>query len=175
MAEKRFKTYGLDLSKQSLIVASQYLQERGLSAEFIHSDMRDLSYFANHSLDLVIDVFSSNCLDLDSHHLFINEVKRVLKPTGQYFVYTPSKASDAFLNCQPSILVDSCTLNGIYRPSSPFAGNHYSFRFEHPTEFADRLTSHGLFLNKMERISRTYSNMSEYFEFISAVFKPSPH
>lgn len=170
LSEKGMKTYGLDISSESLKVAAEYLADRSLSAEFIHSNMCDLSFFGDCSLDIVVDIFSSNCLDLENHYAFVNEVKRVLKPSGTYFVYTPSKSSDAFLNHQPSVLIDSCTLNGIYRETAPFCGNHYPFRFEHPSEFSSRLLDQGLQVKKLELISRTYSNMNEYFEFISAEF-----
>ena len=132
--------------------------------------MCDLSYFSNSSLDLVVDVFSSNCLNLSDYNIFIDEVRRVLKPSGTYFVYTPSKASDAFLNHSPSILIDQCTLNGIYRDTSPFSGNHYPFRFENPAHLSSRLREKGFCKTKMEIISRTYSGMKEYFEFIVAHF-----
>ena len=82
------------------------------------------------SVDLIADVFSSNCLNIKEHNEFIKQIKRVLRPSGRYFLYTPGKGSDAFKNHHPAKLLDANTLNGIYRKDSPYVGNEYSFRFD---------------------------------------------
>ena len=90
--------------------------------------MTDCPFPAAH-FDAVVDVFSSYCLDERSFRRFVAEITRLLRPGGRFFTYTPSKASDAFKNHAPAKLVDASTLDGVHRTGSPFAGNHYPFRF----------------------------------------------
>ena len=89
-----------------------------------------MSSVENSSTDLVADIFSSNCLNIAEHEKFLKEIYRILKPSGRYFIYTPGKSSDAFKDHYPAELVDKNTLNGIYRKTSPYAGNEYKFRFD---------------------------------------------
>jgi hypothetical protein len=96
-------------------------------------------------------------------------VARVLKSGGKYFSYTPSKNSDVFRESAPSDKIDPSTLNGISRPTAPFSGNLYPFRFMSGDEYAAMLSSAGQGAFKVtysEKVGRTYRGGQEYFEFV---------
>lgn len=94
------------------------------------------------------------------------EIARSLRPGGRFFTYTPSKASDAFKNPRPAKKLDTSTLNGIHRKTSPFSGNLYPFRFTTGAELRKALKSRGLRIVYDEIVGRTYRGGREYFEFV---------
>ena len=124
--------------------------------------------------DVIVDVFSSYCLDNRGHAHFLDEVVRLLRPGGRFFTYTPSKASDAFKNPRPSKKLDSNTLDGIHRKTSPFSGNLYPFRFTTGAELRKALKNRGLRIVYDETVGRTYRGGKEYFEFVVMVGEKSP-
>lgn len=141
------------------------LEHWGVSANLKVGSMTELAY-QDISFDAVLDVFSSNCLGESDFEKFLQETRRVLKVGAKFFSYFPSKASDTFLNHSPSELLDSSTLNGIYRKDSPFSGNHYAFRFMHPEEYKNALNKHGFKVDYIETVTRSYRSMNEQFEHI---------
>ena len=165
IARDGFDAYGLDLSSESLKLCNEMLTSYGTSANLYDGDMSELP-FESSSFHAVVDVFSSYCLDEAGHKRFVSEAARILKTDGLFFSYTPSKASDAFKDFAPSRLLDRSTLDGIRRPTSPFAGNLYPFRFTTTAEYAAVLTEAGLTVLRNETTGRTYNNGTEYFEFV---------
>ena len=118
------------------------------------------------SFDSVEDVFSSYCLDERGFALFLDEVKRVLRPRGRFFSY---KASDAFRDPGPSRFIDASTLDGIRRERAAYRGNHYPFRFITPDEYSSALELHQLRVIYNETVGRSYRSGKEYFEFVVVV------
>ena len=96
----------------------------------------------------------------------LDNVYKKLKDGGLFFSYFPSKASDAFQFPGESTLIDQDTLNSISRIDSPFCGQNYPFRFTHPREYELELEKIGFKIQYSEKVTRTYSNHNELFEFI---------
>jgi SAM-dependent methyltransferase len=136
-------------------------------------DMRDTGFPAWH-FDVVCDVFASYCLNETEFRDFLVEVKRLLKPGGRFFSYTPSKASDVYVRemrglrfegaGQRSDFIDMSTLPGI--SAGAYAGNNYPFRFISPWEMSQSLNAVGLRAEYLETVGRTYQGGKEYFEFV---------
>jgi SAM-dependent methyltransferase len=170
LSEQGFKVTAIDLSPSSLELAELRLKSRNLSSNvrLIESTMVDLP-FDSKSYDLIIDVFSSYCLDNLSFTKYLKEASRVLKPGGLIFIYTPSKDSDIFKHSNSDDFIDENTLNGIQRLDYPFYGNNYPFRFEDPLEFEKKLNAESLSIKYLETTSRTYRNRSIVFEWIVCV------
>lgn len=166
LAREGFDTHGLELSTEAILLCRQMLGRWGASATLHEGSMTAMPLPAEH-FAAVVDVFSSNCLTLDGFRGYLSEVRRVLRPDGVLFSYTPSQASDAWTRYSPSVKLDEYTLNGILRSDSPFSGNLYPFRFETPEHIDMLLATAGMRLRGCERIGRTYHNGSEYFEFLS--------
>lgn len=168
LASEGFDTHGLDISAAALDLCRKMLTRYGVSAKLELGSMTALP-FPDQSLDLVVDVFSANCLDEKEFATFIEEVTRVLKPGGRYFSYHPSKNSDAFRNHAPSVKVDDSTLAGIWRTTSPFYTTPCNFRFISSDEYRQVLTKKGFAVPYLETTGRTYRSMQEYFEFVTIV------
>lgn len=167
IAREGFDTFGLDLSPGGIDLCTQMLGRWGTTASLEVGDMTAMPY-PNHFFDIIVDVFSSNCLTESGFAQFLQETHRLLKPNGRFFVFTPSKASDAFKHRTPSTLLDPSTLNGIRRETSPYFGNSYPFRFITTDEMRAALMSAGLTVTYLETVGRTYRGLSEYFEFVVA-------
>lgn len=165
LAKEGFSSYGIDLSKESLVLCREMLNTYGVKAELSVQDMSCLS-FDNEMFHAVVDVFSSYCLTRDQGNSFLTCVSKVLKKGGKFFSYFPSKKSDAFIRKGTSHLIDEDTLNAISRESSAFSGQNYPFRFLHPQQYRELLQTHGLEVRYLEKLGRTYHFGEEYFEFI---------
>jgi SAM-dependent methyltransferase len=166
LAREGFDTHGIDLSAEALGLCKLMLESWQVHAHLQEGSMVDLPYESS-SFDAVADVFSAYCLDEADFDRCLRQVARVTKPGGFFFSYSPSKNSDAFNDHSPASKIDASTLDGILRPSSPFAGNRYPFRFISPAEYSEMLLDHEYTVLSNERIGRTYRNGEEYFEFVS--------
>jgi SAM-dependent methyltransferase len=173
LAREGFDAYGIDLSAEALSLCELMLEHWQVRAHLKVASMVLLPY-ANASFDIVADIFSTYCLDEKDFALCLAEVGRVTRPGGYFFSYSPSKNSDAFKNYLPATKIDGSTLEGILRPSSPFFGNQYPFRFISQTEYAEMLRDRTYNVLSNERIGRTYRNGEEYFEFVSIAAQKEP-
>lgn len=168
IAREGFDTHGIDLSPEAIGLCAQILENWGVTATLDTANMTACPYPEN-NFDVVIDVFSSYCLDEANFATFVDEVSRLLRPDGRFFSYTPSKASDAFRNPGPSRRIDASTLDGIRRKTSPYFGNDYPFRFITGKEYKSALDGCGMRCVYNETVGRTYNGGNEYFEFVVIV------
>jgi SAM-dependent methyltransferase len=166
IAHEGFDAYGLDLSDEALKLCEAMLGSWGVAAKLSNGSMTTLPY-PDSMFDAAVDVFSSYCLNEGEFDQYLNEVARTLKPGGRYFSYAPSTASTAFTDHSPASMIDSRTLDGIRRESSPYSGNLYPFRFISSDEYAVALDARGFAVTANEKIGRTYRGGEEYFEFVS--------
>ncbi|SMM99273.1 hypothetical protein SPONN_395 [uncultured Candidatus Thioglobus sp.] len=165
IAKEGFDAYGLDLSDESLKLGQKMLDNWQVDAELKQGSFLDLPY-ENNSFDIVIDVFSMNCVNHNNFLTAINETYRVLKKEGLFFSYTPSQNSGAFKNYLPAEKIDDWTLNGIFRKNSPFSGNHYPFHFWEEEDYKEALIKKGFSVNYLETVQRSYYQRQDHFEHV---------
>lgn len=165
MAQEGYGIAGVDISPTAVELCRQELARRGLDGDIRAANMTALPW-EKESFDAVVDVFSAYCLDEKQFSKFLDESARVLKKGGWFFAFTPSKESDAFTDHAPATLVDASTLNGIYRETSPYSGNHYPFRFTTTAELGAALTARGFTIVTQERVTRSYRDGQETFAFV---------
>lgn len=168
IAREGFAAYGIELSLAGVKLCEKMLAHWQTVATVKVGDMTAMPY-PDRTFDAVVDAFSSYCLAERGFALFLDEVKRLLRPGGRFFSYAPSKASDAFRELGPSRFLDASTLDGIRRESSAYFGNLYPFRFIAPDEYAVAMESRGLRVVHNETVGRSYRNGEEYFEFVVVV------
>ena len=166
IAREGFDAYGVDLSAEAIHLCGDLLASYGVTAELRVADMTNTPFDSGY-FDAVVDIYSACCFDSNGFAMFVDEVARLLKPSGRFFSYTPSKKSDAFLNYAPAVKLDGSTLDGIRRADSPYYGNNYPFRFTTGAEYAHALAKRGLRTIYNETVGRTYRSGAEYFEFIA--------
>lgn len=167
ISREGFDAHGVDLAPAAVEICRARLAAWGLGdqATITVGNMTAIAY-PDRSFDAIVDVFSAYCLPAAPFRLFLDEVGRLLRPGGRFFTYTPSKASDAWLNPGGARMIDGSTLEGIKRETSPFAGNAYPFRFVTPDELTDELAACAMRVDYAERVGRTYGHGGEYFEFV---------
>lgn len=165
IAKEGFDAYGIDLSPEAIILSKKMLDDYGVRACLSEQNMVELSFPENY-FDAIVDVFSSYCLTAEEHGMYLEKVKNVLKPGGIFFSYFPSKISDAYLFPQNAKFIDPDTLACISREDAPFYGQTSAFRFMHPREYENKLTSLEFGIQYIETIKKTYKRKQENFGFI---------
>ncbi len=165
ISKEGFSSYGIDISENAITLGKKMMEHWGVSSSLQVASMTKLPHDSE-EFDLVIDVFSSYCLNIELFEVCLDEIYRVLKPNGCFFSYTPGKNSDAFRNYYPSVKIDNATIDGIKRKNSPFFGNNYPFRFVDSEEYRNLLESHNFKVEYLETVLRTYNNESEVFEHV---------
>ncbi|WMS89951.1 class I SAM-dependent methyltransferase [Pseudoalteromonas sp. HL-AS1] len=165
ISKEGFDTYGIDISESAIHLAQQMLNHWETDAILERGSFDDMP-FADDYFDVIVDVFSTNCLVESQFEHCLSEVKRCLKPNGLFFSYTPSVNSDAFKNYGKAELLDPWTLDCVCREGSPFIGQNYPFRFCSEKRYFQLLESVGIKPEYCEKVGRTYHNGKEYFEFL---------
>ena len=167
IAREGFDTHGIDISDEAINLSIQAFDELGLTGSFYCGDMKNLDFFKNNSLDAIVDVFSSYCLQENDFAFFLKSVFAKTKNGGRLFLFTPSIKSDAFKINKPAKLIDKYTLDGIHRVTSPFYGNFYPFRFESGESLERKLVFTGFKIDYLETFTRSYNGRKEIFEWIT--------
>lgn len=163
LVDEGFDAYGIELSAEAVRLVSHLVLG---TSNVKQGNMLSLEYPDNY-FDGIVDIFSSYCLNEKEIRQFVNEVYSKLKVGGRFFSYTPAKDSDAWTNYLPSIKIDNSTLDGIKRETSPYYGNFYPFRFMSVEDIYLYFDTDRFKINYIEKIERTYRNMSERFVFLT--------
>jgi SAM-dependent methyltransferase len=96
VSKEGFSASGLDLSEEAIRLGDQMVKNwGGVGAELKVGSMTKIPW-EDSWFDAVVDVFSAYCLNENDFQFCAREVKRVLKPGGSFFSFTPGKGSEAF-------------------------------------------------------------------------------
>lgn len=90
LAEQGNKVIGIEISKEALGLAKKRAKDLRVEVNYILGDIGEPYNIKDNSIDIVLDVTSSNSLDEKGREVYLREVNRVLKnglPTqvGGYF------------------------------------------------------------------------------------------
>lgn len=168
VGKEGFDAYGIDFSEKAIQIGKEVLKRWNVKANIIVGDFRKLPY-ENDFFDCVFDILSTLTQVEDDFLHCINEVYRILKPGGLYFSFFPSANSDAFIDYEPSKLIEDFTIDGIRRETSAYFSCIHPFRFLYPEMYKNILKKRNFKVKSIETITRTYRNMKERFETISIV------
>jgi len=86
------KVIGFEISGTALGLARA--RGAGLSVKYQHQNIGAVYPIADNSVDLILDVTSSNSLNEKEREIYLSETVRVLKPGGYFFVKTLCKDGD---------------------------------------------------------------------------------
>ena len=86
LAEKGNDVVGIEISKTALDVARNRASKLGVKVDYRLGDIGEKYDIEDSSIDLVLDITSSNSLDEKGRKIYLEEVERVLKPSGYFFV-----------------------------------------------------------------------------------------
>lgn len=86
LAEKGNNVIGIEISKTALSIAQRRAKENNLNLDYRLGNIGELYDIKNNSIDIILDVTSSNSLDEKGRGVYLNECFRVLKTGGYIFV-----------------------------------------------------------------------------------------
>jgi SAM-dependent methyltransferase len=144
----------LDLSDVQLERDRQAAEHHGLQVTTLHGDMRDLSAFADHTFDVVWQVYSINFVP--SVEPVFREVARVIKPGGIYFVqfhnpFIQSLDNDAWNG-------EAYPLKGLYLDGEDMSHSFPHWDVEQPDGTTVRLAGPHEFRHTLSTVLNTLVN-----------------
>ena len=86
LAEDGNNVIGIEISKTALSIAKERAKELGLSVDYRFGDIGEPYEIEDNSIDIILDVTSSNSLNDIGRGIYLNEMNRVLKNKGYIFV-----------------------------------------------------------------------------------------
>ena len=116
-AEMGNRVTGLEISKTAIEIAEQNAKEAGLNIEYIKQSIGEKFPIEDSSIDIVLDVTSSNSLTEAEREVYLSETKRVLKPNGYFFLKALCKDGDDnakhLLKIAPGVEKDTYIMPGL--------------------------------------------------------------
>lgn len=94
LAEKGNSVIGIDFSKTAIKLAISRAEQKNLKVDYYLSSIASPYKADNFSIDLALDVTSSNSLNEKERAFYLNELNRVLKPGAYFFVRALAKDSN---------------------------------------------------------------------------------
>lgn len=86
LAEKGNKVIGIEISKTALNLAKIRATDMGVEVDYRQGDIGEKYDIADNSVDIVLDITSSNALNEHGREIYLNEMNRVLNNDGYIFV-----------------------------------------------------------------------------------------
>ncbi len=93
-AELETKVTGLEISKTAVGIAKENAEKAGLEIEYIKQSIGEKFPCEDASVDIALDVTSSNSLTESEREVFLSETHRVLKTGGYFFTKALCKDGD---------------------------------------------------------------------------------
>lgn len=85
-AEMGARATGLEISKTAIEISEQNAKEAGLNIKYIKQSIGDKFPVEDDSVDILLDITSSNSLTESEREIYLSESHRVLKSEGYFFV-----------------------------------------------------------------------------------------
>lgn len=86
LAEEGNKVIGIEISKTALNLAKVRAKELGVIVDYRLGDIGEKYETGDNSVDVILDVTSSNALNEKGREVYLNEMNRVLKSGGYVFI-----------------------------------------------------------------------------------------
>ncbi len=86
LADLENKVIGIEISKTALSIAKIRAGELGLTVDYRLGDIGEPYNIEDKSIDVILDVTSSNSLNEEGRNIYLREIDRVLKNGGYLFV-----------------------------------------------------------------------------------------
>lgn len=117
LAERDNTVTGIEISKTAITLAQERALEMDLKVNYILGDIGTNYKIDNASIDLILDVTSSNSLDEKGREVYLEETSRVLKSGGYFFVRALCKDGNdnvkVLLKTSPGVEYDTYVLRDI--------------------------------------------------------------
>jgi SAM-dependent methyltransferase len=128
LSEKGNSVIGIEISKTALNLAKERASALGVSVDFRLGDIGEKYDIDDDSIDVILDVTSSNSLNESGREIYLNECNRVLKSGGYMFVRALCKDGNKnvkeLLKKNPGKEYDTYTLKEIGLTERVFSREH---------------------------------------------------
>ena len=94
LAEKGNRVIGIEVSKSALSLAKERAKDLGTEVDYRLGDIGEPYEIEDGSIDVVLDVTSSNSLNEKGRNVYLEEINRVFKKDGFIFVRALCKDGD---------------------------------------------------------------------------------
>lgn len=85
---------GIEIARNAIEIADERAKDEGINVTYLHQSFGEPLPFPDASVDLVLDIMSSNSLNEEERALYLRETHRILKPNGHMFVRGLCKDGD---------------------------------------------------------------------------------
>lgn len=85
---------GLEISKTAIEIAKQNAKDDGLNIDYKKQSIGEKFPLEDNSIDIVLDVTSSNSITESEREIYLSETHRVLKSDGYFFIKALCKDGD---------------------------------------------------------------------------------
>ena len=86
LSEKGNSVIGIEISKTAIRIAEARAKAQNLAVDYRLGDIGETYKIENNSIDIILDVTSSNSLNEKGREVYLNECQRALKQGGYMFV-----------------------------------------------------------------------------------------
>jgi SAM-dependent methyltransferase len=86
LSDEGNKVIGIEISRTALNIAKTRAHDMGLNVDYRLGDIGEKYEIADNSIDVILDITSSNSLNEKGREVHLSEVTRVLKKGGYFFV-----------------------------------------------------------------------------------------
>lgn len=94
LAEKGNKVTGIEISRKAISIAKERARDLGIEVDYRLGDIGEPYDIKDESIDITLDVTSSNSLNEKGREIYLKEMFRVLKKGGLIFVRALCKDGD---------------------------------------------------------------------------------
>lgn len=94
LASRGATVTGIEISHTALELARERAKQEKLAVSYVKQSMGEPFPLEDNSIDLILDITSSNSLNESERSIYLEECARVLKPGGHFFVRTLAKEGD---------------------------------------------------------------------------------
>lgn len=164
VAKEGFDTYGIDIARTGIRLCRKMLESYGVKATLSVGNMRSLPY-KNNFFDAVVDVLTIEHTTLKGHEQAFAEAYRCLKRGGRFFSWHLGAGSINFMRGGGKKL-DRYTTENTPNTSVPYPNNGITCFLTAP--LAKRMLKSAGFADiNIERITRSYKNMTQEIEYFA--------
>lgn len=153
-AEQGARVYGFEFAPHTLAFAKEYCLKQGIAIDYRLHDIGTPYALEDGSIDIVLDVTSSNSLSDQARRVYLEEVTRVLRPGGYLFLRalslegdahakelvkrSPGPDPDTYVHPDLGIVEKAFTRNSLLETYAPYLTSRFLERVEHYATVAGR-------------------------------------
>lgn len=167
-AEQGATVYAFEFAPRALAFAKEYCERQGITINYRLHDIGTPYALEDDSIDIALDVTSSNSLSDQARRVYLNEVARVLKPGGYLFLRalsleadahakelvkrSPGPDPDTYVHPDLAIVEKVFTRESLLETYTPYLTSRFLERAEHYATVAGRKYKRSYWLGYFQKV-----------------------